>query len=68
MSNVLAGLGIAQFSAIETKIDKKRNIFDYYKGNLGGKKGVKFQNEKANYFSDRWLSVIYFRPDFSEMM
>lgn len=63
MSNVLAGLGLGQFTSIITKIEKKRNIFDYYKSTLGTLAGIEFQKERPNYFSDRWLSVVYFNPD-----
>jgi pyridoxal phosphate-dependent aminotransferase EpsN len=63
MSNVLAGLGLGQFSSIESKIEKKRNIFEYYKKTLGTISGIEFQEEKPNYFSDRWLSVVFFNPD-----
>ncbi|MFT7031649.1 MAG: pyridoxal phosphate-dependent aminotransferase EpsN [Cyclobacteriaceae bacterium] len=64
MSNVLAGLGLGQFSSIESKIEKKRNIFEYYQKTLGTITGIEFQTEKPSHFSDRWLSVVFFNPSF----
>lgn len=63
LSNVLAGLGIAQFKQIQNKINSKRNIFDHYKSSLSGIPGVKFQEQGIDSFSDRWLTAIYFNPD-----
>lgn len=62
MSNVLAGLGLGQFTAIDNKIDKKRGIFERYKEGLGAVEGITFQKENQGLFSDRWLSAIYFDP------
>ncbi|MFY0651134.1 MAG: aminotransferase class I/II-fold pyridoxal phosphate-dependent enzyme [Cyclobacteriaceae bacterium] len=62
MSNVLAGIGLGQFTKIEEKVQRKREIFDYYKKCLGGIPGLKFQKEAEGLFSDRWLSAIYFDP------
>lgn len=64
MSNVLAGLGLGQFSGIESKIQKKRSIYKHYYEHFSSVEGVNFQNEKASFFSDRWLSAIYFDPNF----
>ncbi len=58
MSNVLAGIGIAQFSELEHKIDKKRQIFDRYYEAFSGYSFIAFQEEKENYFSDRWLTCL----------
>ena len=63
MSNVLAGLGLGQFSAIGDKIERKRNIFDYYHQQLETIKGVAFQQEKNGCFSDRWLTALFFDPN-----
>ena len=64
MSNVLSGLGLGQFSGIESKILKKRTIYKYYYQNLSNIDGVRFQNEKEHFFSDRWLTALYFDKDF----
>lgn len=63
MSNVLAGLGQGQFTAIDAKIAKKRNIFERYKEGLGEVEGVIFQQESEGLFSDRWLTAVYFDPE-----
>ncbi len=63
LSNVLAGLGLGQFSAIASKIEKKRAIYTRYKKLLSDIKGISFQPEPTGAFSDRWLSAIYFSPN-----
>ncbi|MEQ6118113.1 DegT/DnrJ/EryC1/StrS family aminotransferase [Reichenbachiella sp. MALMAid0571] len=62
MSNVLAGLGLGQFTAINDKIEKKRKVFKYYKQQLENIKGIEFQEEKTGCFSDRWLTALFFNP------
>jgi len=63
MSNVLAGLGLGQYTVINDKIEKKRKNFDYYKQHLDSIKGIEFQNEMSDSFSDRWLTAIFFDPN-----
>lgn len=63
MSNVLAGLGLGQYTVISGKIEKKRKIFDYYQLRMGSIKGIEFQNEISDSFSDRWLTAIFFNPN-----
>ena len=63
MSNVLAGLGLGQFTAISDKIKRKRKIFDYYKQHLETINGIEFQKEISGSFSDRWLTALFFNPN-----
>lgn len=63
MSNVLAGLGLGQYTVISGKIEKKRKIFDYYQLRMGSIKGIEFQHEISGSFSDRWLTAIFFNPN-----
>lgn len=58
MSNILAGLGIAQLSAIHERIARKRAIFNIYKNALNSQ--IEFQEELSGAFSNRWLSCLLF--------
>jgi dTDP-4-amino-4,6-dideoxygalactose transaminase len=58
MSNVVAGIGRGQLKVLEQRIAKKKYIFEFYKRELNGLKGIKFMpiNEwnEPNY----WLTCI----------
>ncbi|MEQ8713851.1 MAG: DegT/DnrJ/EryC1/StrS family aminotransferase [Cyclobacteriaceae bacterium] len=58
MSNVAAGLGIAQFRKLEEKVAKKRSIFDRYAETLGQMDRIRMQEGTENTYSNRWLSNI----------
>lgn len=55
MSNLLAGLGMAQFERLDQFIAKKRSIYSVYKEQLSGH--LDFLVEPENSRSNRWLSV-----------
>lgn len=58
MSNVVAGIGRGQLKVLDQRIAKKKNIFEYYKRELGDLDGIEFMpiNEwnEPNY----WLTYI----------
>ena len=58
MSNILAALGRAQLKSLNSYVDKKRNIFEYYFNNLKEIDDITFMPEIENGKSSRWLSVI----------
>lgn len=63
MSNILAGIGLAQLQVLEKRIEARRNNFFYYKKQLSGMDGIEFleaPNEK--YFSNHWLTCILLNP------
>lgn len=55
MSNVLAGIGIAQYASLELFIKKKRSIFNIYQQELANY--FDFPAEPEGTFSNRWLST-----------
>ena len=57
LSNVLAALGCGQMEVLAERIARKRAIFDYYKTHLQGLP-LRFWEEPAGCFSNRWLSCI----------
>ena len=58
MSNILAALGRAQFKSLDSYIEKRRWIFDYYCYHLKAIDGIQFMPNLNNGESTHWLSVI----------
>lgn len=57
LSNVLAGIGIGQLRSLESRVKRKREIFDYYEKELGSS-AIKFQPEPSGMRSNRWLTCM----------
>jgi pyridoxal phosphate-dependent aminotransferase EpsN len=64
MSNILAGVGIAQLEALDERVKTRRGIFEYYKAELSRFEGIDFMEEPEGYYSTRWLSVLTIDPEF----
>jgi len=60
MSNILAAVGVAQMEVIEERVEKKREIFEWYREFLSEEDGVMFMPELSNTRGNRWLSAITF--------
>ncbi|MDP6962595.1 MAG: aminotransferase class I/II-fold pyridoxal phosphate-dependent enzyme [Planctomycetota bacterium] len=58
LSNLLAAVGRGQLFDIESKVSRRRQIFDAYQSQLGGIDGIGFMPEADFGRSNRWLSVI----------
>lgn len=58
MSNILAAIGIGQLSVIEDRVHRKREIYAFYKGNVGDLPGITFVEEMDYGRHTRWLTVI----------
>ena len=58
MSNVLAAIGVAQMEVIEDRVEKKREIFDWYKEYLSDADGIEFMPELENSRGNRWLTTL----------
>lgn len=56
MSNVVAGIGRGQLKVLNQRVEKKREIFSYYKEQLEGLEGVKFMPSNAWDEPNYWLS------------
>ena len=48
---------------LDERVERKREIFDYYKGGLGNLQGIEFMPEPEWSRSNRWLTVILITPD-----
>ncbi len=57
MSNVLAAIGVAQMEVLRERVEKKREIFSWYKEFLDEKFMPEIENSKGN----RWLTTLTFK-------
>jgi UDP-N-acetylbacillosamine transaminase len=60
MSNVLAAIGVAQMEVLDERIAKKRQIFEWYKQELGGVDEITFMPELTDTIGNRWLTTLVF--------
>jgi pyridoxal phosphate-dependent aminotransferase EpsN len=58
MSNLLAGIGVAQLEVIENRVQKKRRIFRTYEDELGYLDGLSFMKEYEGSRHNRWLTTL----------
>jgi len=58
MSNIVAGIGRGQLKVLDERVEKKREIFDYYKKKLGKLSGVKMMPDNIWNRSNFWLSCM----------
>lgn len=62
LSNLLAAVGRVQLRALDERVRRKREIFEYYRAALGDLPGVDFQPEAPWGRSNRWLTVMTIDP------
>lgn len=58
MSNISAGIGRGQLKVLDQRVKKKREIYDYYKRELGELEGVQFMPTNEWDEPNCWLSSI----------
>jgi dTDP-4-amino-4,6-dideoxygalactose transaminase len=58
MSNVVAGIGRGQLTVLDERVQQKKEIFDYYKKNLGNLPGISFMPVHDWQSPNYWLSCI----------
>jgi dTDP-4-amino-4,6-dideoxygalactose transaminase len=63
MSNILAAIGRGQLQVLEERVQKKREIFEYYLANLGDMPGIEFMPEAPYGKCTRWLTVMLVAPE-----
>lgn len=67
LSNVLAGIGRGQMEVLEERVAQRRANFDRYRTYFEKWQeqgfSIKFQEEPANLFTNRWLSCILVHPN-----
>lgn len=57
LSNILAGVGIAQLQALDSRVGRRREIFNKYVESFSDIEGIQPMPEPPGYYSSRWLSV-----------
>jgi UDP-N-acetylbacillosamine transaminase len=60
MSNVLSAIGVAQMEVLDDRVQRKREIFDFYKEQLSDIKEITFMPEVEGGYGNRWLTTILF--------
>lgn len=63
LSNILAAVGRPQLQDIESRVTRRREIFDRYKEGLGSNPGIGFMPEAPYGRANRWLTVMTMEPD-----
>ncbi len=63
LSNISAGIGIAQMEVIEERIQKRREIYQLYQTFLGENPSITFLQEQEDFYSNRWLTTILINPE-----
>jgi dTDP-4-amino-4,6-dideoxygalactose transaminase len=63
MSNILAAIGRGQLRVLDERVERKREIFDYYKQALKHLPGIEFMPEAPHNRSNLWLTVILITPE-----
>lgn len=58
MSNIVAGIGRGQLKVLDQRVAKKKYIFEFYKRELGGLKGIEFMPVNEWNDPNYWLSCI----------
>jgi dTDP-4-amino-4,6-dideoxygalactose transaminase len=63
MSNVLAGIGRAQLSVLDERVEQRRRNFEFYCSHLSEEPGIEFMPEAPYGRCTRWLSCILIDPE-----
>lgn len=62
LSNISAGIGRGQLRVLDERVRQRRDVFNFYKKELAGIKGIEFQSEFEGAFANRWLTTILIDP------
>ena len=63
MSNILAAIGRGQLRVLNERVNRKREIFSFYRSALENITGIEFMPEAAHGRCNRWLTVILITPE-----
>lgn len=58
MSNILAGIGLAQLNVLQKRIEARREVFQRYYKRLSHINGVAFMPELRETITNRWLTAL----------
>ena len=60
MSNVLAAIGVAQIEVLDVRVNRRREIYDLYRKNMGKIYAINFMPEIPDSRGNRWLTTLTF--------
>ncbi|MBK1407232.1 aminotransferase class I/II-fold pyridoxal phosphate-dependent enzyme [Staphylococcus hominis] len=63
LSNISAGIGRGQMEVLESRVNRRREIFAIYYKELNHIDGINFQPELSNTKSNRWLTALTINPE-----
>lgn len=63
MSNVVAGIGRGQLKVLDRRIEKKREIYEYYEKHIGGLAGLHLMPRNAEKRENCWLTAVKLDAD-----
>jgi len=66
MSNIVAAIGRGQLEVLDERVARRREIFEFYRDELGGMPGVSFMPEAGYGRCNRWLTVVEIDPQKAE--
>ena len=58
MSNILAAIGRGQLRKLDDRIQRRKQIFETYRGQLGEMSGISFMPEPEGFVSTHWLTCM----------
>jgi UDP-N-acetylbacillosamine transaminase len=61
MSNVLSAIGVAQMEVLDSRVNRKREIFEFYKNQLSSITEIEFMPEIEKSRGNRWLTTLTFK-------
>ncbi len=61
MSNILAAIGVAQMEVIDERVQRAREVFEFYKKELEDIDEIDFMPEIKNSKGNRWLTTLTFK-------
>ncbi len=63
LSNVSAAIGLGQLEVLQERVERRREIFEYYKKELSDIKVMSFVEEPDGFYSNRWLTTVLISED-----
>jgi UDP-N-acetylbacillosamine transaminase len=61
MSNLLSAIGVAQMEVLDGRVNRKREIFEFYKNQLSSITEIEFMPEIEKSRGNRWLTTLTFK-------
>ena len=62
MSNIVAGIGRGQLQVLDSRVEARRRVYEWYRELLKDKPGIGFPGEPQDAVSNRWLTCITIDP------